>query len=154
MSILKNVSLIILLEPNIETALEFYMKLGLSKIFHIPGRWAELRLGDIKIGLCPTSQASADVLRNTGLVFEVEDVKAFYADHKDSIVFLAEPKEALHGIMISMKDPGGNIIDLYQPTPEKLHDALQAAGQNPDDCCKQQESCCKEENETAAQKCC
>jgi hypothetical protein len=149
------VNMIIFLETDIQAALEFYLKLGLVEVFNIPNRWVELQLGDVKIGLCPTS-SPVQTIRSTGVVFEIDDVKAFYEKHKTEFDFLGEPKEALHGIMVSIKDPGGNIIDLYQPTPERIKEVLsqdisELKGQGCNDrksqfCCKDDDSndeCCK-----------
>lgn len=150
------VGMIILLEHDVDAAVEFYKKLGLKQIFHIKDSWAEFALGDVKIGLCPTRQEPHD--RITGLVLEVDDVRAFYEKHKDEMQFKAEPVEKVHGFMASMQDPGGNIIDLYQPTPQKVQDLVkevvkkdeQAAkekspeeakkGCDPADCCKKQDN--------------
>ena len=156
MNLLKRVSMIILLESDIEAALDFYLKLGLTKIFHLKGRWAELDLDGIKIGLCPTTQTT-EHLRNTGLVLEVGDVKGFYERFKQELPFLNEPKDSLHGIMVSIKDPGGNIIDLYQPTPERLRDVLNQTleQQNGQGCCKEEtEECCQDEPKTTYKGCC
>ena len=72
-----------------------------------------------------------------------------------------KPTEAAHGIMASIQDPSGNILDLYQPTPEKIKElaeklkmemhvavamwAENAAIQEADSCCKSeanQRGCC------------
>ena len=74
------------------------------------------------MGLCPTVQKPSD--RVTGIVLEVEDVKKFYETFQDTIPFKSEPQEKVHGIMVSMQDPGGNIIDLYQPTPERVQNLV------------------------------
>jgi len=143
-------SMVIFLQPDIEKALAFYTKLGLIKIFHLPNRWAELRIGDFKVGLCPTS-TPVQTVRSTGVVFEIDDVMAFYERHKTEFTFLAEPKHALHGIMVSIQDPGGNLIDLYQPTPERLKMAVEE-GQS---CCSDdQAACCKPEKAPAKKGCC
>lgn len=146
------VGMIIMLEHDVDAAAAFYKKLGLKQIFHIKESWAEFALGDVKIGLCPTRQEVHD--RITGLVLEVQDVKAFYEKYKDEITFKSEPIEKVHGLMASIQDPGGNIIDLYQPTPEKVQKLVKEVvkkdaesgpsslhegekkGCNPDDCCK------------------
>ncbi len=112
------VGMIILLEHDVDAAVQFYKKLGLKQIFHIKDSWAEFALGDVKIGLCPTSQEPRDKV--TGVVLEVDDIKAFYEKYKDEIPFKSEPIEKVHGLMASIQDPGGNLIDLYQPTPEKV----------------------------------
>jgi len=148
------VGMIILLEHDVDAAVEFYKKLGLKQIFHIKESWAEFALGDVKIGLCPTKQEPHE--RITGIVFEVEDIRAFYEAHKNEIPFKSEPVEKVHGIMASIQDPGGNIIDLYEPTPQKVQNLVKEVVKkdaekpqadepkseqkacNPDTCCKKQ----------------
>ena len=148
-------NMLILMQPDIDKAIAFYLELGLKLVFRVPGKWAELSLSDgVRIGLCPkeagaisirtgdiSNQASLnqdsinqdnlesdqDALEHrTGAVFEVPDVQKLYADMQDKIVFLNTPTSKPHGIIVSCKDPGGNIIDLYQPTPEKLQAEIQA----------------------------
>ncbi len=146
--------MIILLEHNVDKAVEFYKKLGLKQIFHIKESWAEFVLGSVKIGLCPTSRPAQE--RITGIVLEVDDIKAFYEQFKDEITFKSAPIEKVHGIMASMQDPGGNIIDLYQPTPEKVQKIVKevvakdqeksvASGKNvaSQSKCVKGDSCCK-----------
>lgn len=118
MSYIKGLSMVILMVPDVQQAVEFYQFLGLRLKFHIKNAWAEFDLGSTKLGLCHTSQHIAG--RRTGLVFEVEDVRALYEQLKDKVEFLTEPQEAIHGIMVSFKDTGENILDFYQPTPEKV----------------------------------
>ena len=157
MNHLKSVCMIIFFEPDLEEAIAFYTKIGLTKIFHIKNRWAELQLGGIKIGLCPAPNLSPN--RSTGVVFEVDNVKALYDQYKHEWHFLGEPKQALHGIMVSLKAPGGNIIDLYEPTPQKLKDVLayvaahegDKEGSNNCQSTTQAEECCKK---TYSKKCC
>ncbi len=113
------VSMLILMQPDLEKGVAFYNKLGLRPIFHIKGKWAEFQLGDIKIGLAPISQELP--LHRTGIVLEVQDLKAtFESLKKEGVEFVREPVEALHGFMASFRDPGNAVIDLYQPTPEKV----------------------------------
>ena len=61
--------MVILLEHDLEKAVEFYKKIGLKQIFHIKESWAEFAIGSVKLGLCPTSQKTTD--RITGVVLEV-----------------------------------------------------------------------------------
>lgn len=116
--IIKNVNMIILMQPDVEAAVAFYKDLGLKLIFAFPKKWAEFQVGTIKLGLCPTSD-SPEEIRRTGVVFEVENLKELYLSLKDKVNFVREPFEAIHGIMATFKDPGNNLIDFYQPTPEK-----------------------------------
>lgn len=121
------VGMLIFLQPDLEKAVDFYEnKLGLKKMFHLKGNWAEFQIGDIKLGLCPTQQSIPD--HHTGVVMQVFDVMKTYNDLKEKgVEFAFEPKVAQHGIMTSIKDPGNNYFDLYQPTPEKLRDAVKDA---------------------------
>lgn len=138
----KKIGMVILMERDLAKAVEFYQSLGLKLKFHVKERWAEFEVGDTKIGLCPTDEDLG--LIRTGIVLEVDDIKKLYEERKDSMEFFEAPHEAIHGIMVSFKDPSGNVLDLYQPTPEKVQDLLKktATEQGEDDCCGSKESCC------------
>ena len=113
------VGMLILMEHDLEAAVEFYKKLGFQLKFHIKQKWAEFSIGSVKIGLCPTSQEPFD--KHTGIVLEVTDIRKLQEDIENKgLVFLTEIKESVHGLMTGIKDPNGNILDLYQPTPEKV----------------------------------
>lgn len=142
--------MIILMEHDLDAAVAFYTNLGLNLKFRMKDTWAEFELKGMKIGLCQSGLQEPQPNR-TGIVFEVADLNALYEKQKETITFISKPIEAAHGIMTSIQDPGGNIIDVYQPTPEKLKATLaQQQGCNPDDaCCKPQpEACCKETQTT------
>lgn len=149
-----NVHMIILMQPNLQAAIDFYEQLGLKLVFQIKDRWAEMKLGNVKIGLCPTTQ-HIDGFR-TGIVLQTADLLALYNTHKNSISFLNEPKEATHGLMVSFKDPGGNIIDLYQPTPEKVTELVKKVAQTPEsddndyskESCARKDQCCRSNKDT------
>lgn len=143
MHIVSKVSMIILMQPDIAQAVTFYQKLGLKLLFHLREKWAEFDLNGVKIGLCPTGNPAPE--KRVGVVFEVADLSALYEEHKDSGMFIGTPTEAIHGIMVSVKDPGNNIFDLYQPTPEKLATFVQRVAKEP--CCTNKPStgCCKKE---------
>lgn len=117
--------MVIVMQPDLAKAVEFYQKLGLKLNFHLPNRWAEFDLGCVKIGLCPTQQEQDNV--RTGIVFEVmQDLLALHATLKEQGVnFVNEPVIAPHGVMVGVKDPGGNVFDLYQPTPEKMKEFVE-----------------------------
>lgn len=156
----KKLNMVILMQPDVEAAVAFYEQLGLQKIFHLKDKWAEMRIGETKLGLCPTSQ-SVDAVR-TGVVFEVDNVREMYDTHKDAVNFLAAPKEAIHGIMVAFKDPGGNLLDLYQPTPERVSELARKVkeqdecGDKPAQggCCKQKKAAPKPAVDDTTQACC
>lgn len=117
--------MVILMQKDLAKAVEFYKKLGLAEKFHLADKWAEFDLGCVKLGLCPFDQEQDNI--RTGLVFEVfEDLIEM---HKrlaaQGVVFLADPVVAPHGVMVGVKDPGGNVFDIYQPTPEKLKEFVE-----------------------------
>ena len=120
---IKKVGMIILLEHDVDAAVAFYKCLGLKLVFHIKESWAEFLIGSIKLGLCPTSQKVSD--RLTGIVLEVENLRQMYEKLKNELSFKSEPLEKVHGLMVSIQDPGGNIIDLYEPTPDKVQKLVQ-----------------------------
>lgn len=142
----------ILMQPDLPAAVAFYKKLGLQQVFYVSSKWAEFQLGETKIGLCPTPTEKPMQVR-TGLVFEVDSIATFMENMKDAADFLGEPIEKPHGVMVSIKDPGGNIIDIYQPTPEKLKEFLaqQEAEQAQKGCCGKKSSC--EDKEDDGQNC-
>jgi hypothetical protein len=130
------VGMLITIQHDIETSFEFYKNLGLTPKFHIKNRWAEFEVDSIKLILCPTDNELPE--RHTGIVLEVKDLNQLYSDlSAKNINFVTPPKEAAHGIMASIKDPGNNIIDLYQPTHEKITEIVkQAQG-----CCGSKKDC-------------
>lgn len=158
MNPVKKVAMVIIMQNDLPMAVEFYKKLGLTLVFHVKDQWAEFKANNLQIGLCPTPEKVE--LNRTGIVFEVSDLEIFYEAQKDSLNFLNKPTSAAHGIMASIQDPSGNIVDLYQPNPEKLKDF--ATHLNPEkscsDCaCDQKEFpsrdvCCKQTENT--QSCC
>ncbi|GMU19514.1 MAG: hypothetical protein AMXMBFR12_07060 [Candidatus Babeliales bacterium] len=154
----KKLAMMIVMENDLQAAVEFYKKLGLQLVFHLPHRWAEFKINDLQIGLCPTEEKVQ--LNRTGIVFEVENLNAFYESNKDSITFLDKPTAATHGVMASIQDPSGNILDLYQPTPEKTKELAEKLRKE-DECCRpkacnpeqmEQAGCCSDEQDSGA--CC
>ena len=139
--IVKKIAMVILMQRNLAEAVEFYKKLGFKLKFHLKDKWAEFELGETKIGLCPTDEETG--LIRTGIVLEVGDLKAIYENEKEWIKFFDKPHEAVHGIMISFQDPSGNVLDFYQPTPEKIEELIKKSGAEVDDkCCQAEEKCC------------
>lgn len=136
----QKVGMIILMERDLDAAVSFYLRLGLSLKFRMKEKWAEFDISGVKLGLCPTTQDMQG--RRSGIVFEIADVRQAYEELKGEMTFVGEPVEALHGIMVSIQDPGGNILDLYQPTPEKVKELAQQVKQEDEGgCCGRKDSC-------------
>ena len=118
------VGMVIVMQHDLNKAVTFYRDvLHIPLVFHLENKWAEFDLGCVKFGLCPISEEQDNI--RTGIVLEVQhDLLKMYESLKDQVTFLNEPVVAVHGIMIGFKDVGGNILDLYQATPEKLKDLV------------------------------
>lgn len=145
--------MVILMQSDLPSAVAFYNKLGLKQAFYISSKWAEFHLGETKIGLCPLAPGqTAHASTRTGLVLETTDLAQFMLDLKGECEFLGEPIEKPHGIMASIKDPGGNILDIYQPTPEKLKEYLdnQAKEAANEGCCGKKSTGCKDKKSEAS----
>ena len=138
----KRVSMLILMQPDLEAAVTFYSELGLVKKFHLKDKWAEFDVQGVSLGLCPIDATDLPD-RRTGIVLEVEDLRALHQELIDYVQFLNEPVEAIHGLMVSFKDPGGNILDLYQPTPEKVRDLVKETVKKEHTC---DSSCCDQKS--------
>lgn len=125
--------MVILFQRDLEAGVEFYKKLGLPCLVHVPKKWAECLLDSVKIALCPIDEEIQD--RHTGLVLEVADCMKLYAELLEKgVVGVQQPITAAHGIMASIKDPSGNILDIYQPV---------ALSENEEkSCCQAPGGCC------------
>jgi len=142
MSQVRRLAMVILMVTDVEKAVSFYEKLGAQKRCLFPKSWAELVLEGITVALCHTEHEQGQ--RRTGLVFAVDDLIAFYSAHKTDMIFLEEPVTKLHGIMVSVQDPSGNILELYQATPEKVQSFMNT--QKESGCCREdmnESDCCK-----------
>ena len=132
-------SMFILVQKDLDEAVAFYTKLGLSLNFHIKDKWAEFDLHGIKLGLVQTKAELPE--RRSGIVLEVDDVKAWIEMLRAEGVECVDPVERMHGVMAHFKDPGNNLIDLYQPTPEKLDQAIGKL-RTRSNCCKGRGGAC------------
>ena len=112
--------MVITMHSDLEKSVEFYKMMGLKLNFHVKEKWAEFDLGGIKFGLCPTEQKYDNI--RTGIVIEIEEdlVKFYEKMSAKGVIFVNEPEVAAHGVMVGFKDPCGNVLDLYQATPEKV----------------------------------
>ena len=137
-------AMVFLMVNDVEKTVSFYETLGAHKRCLFPKSWAELDMHGITIALCHTEQEQGQ--RRTGMVFAIDDLMAFYAHYKQILSFVEEPITKIHGIMVSVQDPSGNIIELYQATPEKVREVM--AAQKGDGCCKKDsvdtnDTCCR-----------
>lgn len=122
------VSMLISMHNDLEAAMKFYQDLGLELKFHVKDQWAEFDLNGIKLGLAYTNAELPE--RHTGIVLEVPNLQQTYEEYtKKGVKFVKEPVEAAHGNFASFIDPGNNVIDLYEPTPERLKAAIEKARQ-------------------------
>lgn len=148
------VHMVILLEPDLDAAVAFFKRIGgkLALKFHLKDRWVEFDLQGVKIGICPTSQAVEE--HRTGIVLRSTGLHEMYEKHQKDFGFVGEPVVKPHGIMAGIKTPGGNVIDLYEETPEVLRDLIDRvkdqAGCEGETCDDEQDSCCQHIEEDAS----
>lgn len=135
---IKKIEMIILPQVDIEKALSWYESIGADCIKHTPRKWAELRVGEIIIALCPAVKEMQP--RRSGIVFAVDDIYACYDAWKDTIQFLDKPHRASHGIIVSIQDPSGHIHDVYQPMQTKT--CARACSNVKEGSCKNQDCAC------------
>ena len=141
--------MIIIMQNDLEKGIDFYKKLGLTLVFQVKDSWAEFKLNDLSIGLCPTTE-KLDYHR-TNIVFALEDLPSFYESSKDTFSFLDKPVQAAHGFIASIQDPSGNIIDLYQATEQKTKGCGDACAC---DSSEQEKTYCCKEPDNQPSKCC
>lgn len=140
----KKINMVILMQTDLDAAVNFYKNLGFKQVFYSKGNWAEFTVGGMKVGLCPSEEEP--LFGHTGIVLEVDDLETIYKDNQGIIEFVDKPYEADHGMLVSFKDPGGNVLDLYEPAADQ-------AG-----CCSEQDDCCQgdedQDCEEETQQCC
>jgi catechol 2,3-dioxygenase-like lactoylglutathione lyase family enzyme len=137
-SLIKKVNMVMIPQPDLERAVEFYQKIGMTLKFHVKNAWAEFTIGDVKIGLVPVQEGGTGGY--TGIILETSDVNAFFEQFKGVVEFLGEPIERPYGKMVSFKDTAGNILDLFQPTPENMQEILEKVKKE-EGCCGEPQSC-------------
>ena len=116
------ISMIILMQNNLQEAVAFYTKLGFELGFQIKDQWAEFDADGIKIGLAHTKTELSE--RRTGIVLAVDDINEWCDQMDVEGIACSEKVERLHGIMSSVKDTSNNILEVYQATPEKVQEIL------------------------------
>lgn len=84
--------------------------------FALPGSPVELML-----------DLASDEAGTPSAFFEVDDIDAFYAQHRDRIDFLAPPATAPPVRWAAFRDPSGNLVRLYQVVEDQPDDQDAAA---------------------------
>lgn len=150
-AMVQSLYMVVLMQEDLQQAIEFYERLGLQKLFYLPEKWAEFGVNGVRIGLCPAEHVEKG--KHTGIVFQVQDMQETYEQlTAHGVEFSTAPITATHGLMASCYDPSGNKIDLYQPTHHKVKEVLDEAqkaernGENKKEsasgCCQKKDACC------------
>jgi catechol 2,3-dioxygenase-like lactoylglutathione lyase family enzyme len=92
---------------DVDRSLEFYRRLpGAAVVFHLPGRFALLRLGQGRLGLL------ADRSRPLHVEFEVPDLDAAAAELRALAIEIDGPTERRWGERdVLVQDPDGNLLE-------------------------------------------
>jgi catechol 2,3-dioxygenase-like lactoylglutathione lyase family enzyme len=115
-------SMIVLLQNDLEAAISFYASLGAEVIFRVEGQWAELNFDGVRIGLAVANEELPE--RRCGIILEIPDLRAWCEAQESHGVKTVPVIERVHGLMSAVSDTGNNIIEFYQPTPERVKEAL------------------------------
>lgn len=110
--------------PDVEEALSFYRDtLGWTEAwrhgdhtvaFTIPGTNVQFMVGPRVAGEQP------------GPAFLVDSVERFYAEHRDRLTFVAQPRAIPGGHWASFLDPAGHPVYLLDQVPEQLPQRISA----------------------------
>src|SRR3990167_5546632 len=130
---ISRVYMVMVLQDDLEKGVTFYRDtLELPCLFYIQKEWAEFELEGLKLGLCQKTDTSGPM--HTGIVLEVKDLKTTLTALKErGIEPVQNPVVANHGIIATIADPSGNLIDLYQPEHAAIRQQLERLKQG---CCK------------------
>jgi catechol 2,3-dioxygenase-like lactoylglutathione lyase family enzyme len=92
---------------DVDRSLEFYRRLpGAAVVFHLPGRFALLRLGQGRLGLL------ADQKRRFHVEFEVPDLDAAAAELRGLAIAIDGPTQREWGERdVLVSDPDGNLLE-------------------------------------------
>jgi catechol 2,3-dioxygenase-like lactoylglutathione lyase family enzyme len=96
---------------DVDRSLEFYRRLpGATVLFHLPGRFALLRLGQGRLGLL------ADRNRPFHVELEVSDLDAAAAELRGLGIDVDGPTERRWGERdVLVQDPDGNLLEFATP---------------------------------------
>jgi catechol 2,3-dioxygenase-like lactoylglutathione lyase family enzyme len=99
---------------DVDRSVEFYRRLpGAAVMFHLPGRFAMLRLGQGRLGLL------ADQKRPFHVELEVSDLQAAAADLRGLGFEIDGPSRRQWGEEDALLvDPDGNLLELAAPRPQ------------------------------------
>ncbi len=106
--------MIIFVQKDLAKAITLYTKLGFELTKYKEGQWAEFKVGDITIGMCPADNEDFNG-GYTGAVFTVESIADIYARRDElGLTCITEPFEGGGGTVLACSDASGNRFDLYQ----------------------------------------
>jgi catechol 2,3-dioxygenase-like lactoylglutathione lyase family enzyme len=110
---IKGIATIVFKVSDIARSCDFFeKKLGL-KIAYREDNWAEVDLNAVHLGLMPSEQAGG--ARNPFLSLLVDDINATVATLKErGVEFVGDVKDETFGKLITVKDPDGNLFDLFE----------------------------------------
>ena len=99
---------------DVDRSVEFYRRLpGAAVMFHLPGRFAMLRLGQGRLGLL------ADQKRPFHVELEVSNLQAAAADLRGLGFEIDGPTRRQWGAEdVRLVDPDGNLLEFAAPRPQ------------------------------------
>ncbi len=111
-------SLIYIPVADIKAALALYRdKLGFEESWRMGDLTVGLKVPDTDVELMLEQDAPEG--DKAGPFFQVDDVDAFYATHKDEFAFVGEPKDIPPGRYVCFDDPWGNRVHVLDLSAEQ-----------------------------------
>lgn len=103
---------------DVEATAGFYRAvLGLEHRFDDPGRWVQLRAGGVNVAVAAPEEAPPGA-GGTVAVFEVDDLDDALALARRHGAVVGEVRDmAGHGRTAPVRDPAGNLFQLFQRSP-------------------------------------
>ena len=111
----QRISHVIVFVRDMDSMLDFWCnKIGL-RVQHSSGEWSELVLDNIVLAL---HKSVRTVPRDTGIIFNVEDIGETVRRLKEKGVEVTSPQDIGVGWQALFKDPEGNTYRIFQPRRE------------------------------------
>lgn len=101
-------------QHDLEKGVSFYELLGARCTLFQESGWAELIISNVKIALCKIDEP---MTRFTGAVFALQQLDSCSAKLKKAGYTVSEQTSTALGPVVSVTDPGGNILELIKAAP-------------------------------------
>ena len=114
-SLLKRVGYVIVFVHDMSSMLGFWKDRIGVRVRYSSEDWSELEMDNITLAIHRKTDTSP---RDTGIVFNVDNIHSVVAELRKRGVEVSEPKDIGVGLESLFKDPEGNLYHLFQASGE------------------------------------